>query len=171
VRLVTCYTEGNLREETKDAIWHHWGDSDFHVLSAEDPFAYGKVLRDYWNAGTGFFVVEPDIVIRADVVEAALWCECPYGCFPYPWLTDIGPALGCTWFRGSFTKKYPKAMDEVLNSRVSWKQLDVTLMRTILAKQYGEQPHVHLPPVAHLNEEKALLASANPVPLMEVPTW
>ena len=170
IRLVCCYIEDRIHNETILAIEQHWGDANYHVLSADDPQAYAKTLNLYWRSGEGLFVVEPDIVIRADVVEAALYCDCQYGCYPYPWLTDVGPALGCTWFRGSFTRKHPKAIEEALQARITWKQFDVYLMRNVLARQHKEQPHVHLPPVVHLNPLKQLLPGANPEPLMAVPT-
>lgn len=169
MRLVCCYVEDQIMDETILAIEHHWGDADFHVLSTKDPTHYIRVINDYWKAGVGIFVVEPDIVIRPDVVEAVLYCECEYGCFPYQWLTNVGPALGCTWFRGSFMRKYPNLIQTVLQSRVSWKQFDVFLMRNLLARQFNEQPHVHLPPVDHLNPNKQLMEGADPTPLMEVP--
>lgn len=170
MRLVCCYVEDQIKDETVLAIEHHWGDADFHVLSTSDPNAYVKTIAEYWQAHVGIFIVEPDIVIRPDVVEAVLYCDCDYGCFPYEWLTNVGPALGCTWFRSAFMRKYPRLIEEVLHSRISWKQFDVFLMRHLLARKYKEQPHVHLPPVEHLNEHKHLLPSADATPMMEVPS-
>jgi len=170
MRLVCCYVEDQIKDDTILAIEQHWGDADFHVLSTSDPVGYVKTIHEYWKEAIGIFIVEPDIVIRPDVVDAVLYCDCDYGCFPYEWLTNVGPALGCTWFRSAFMRKYPKAIEEVLNSRISWRQFDVFLMRHLLARQYGEQPHVHLPPVEHLNEHKHLLPNADPTPMMEVPS-
>jgi hypothetical protein len=173
MKVVTAYIAGALREETLEALGEFWGlrKLDLHILDAKDQFAYGQIIQGYWERGETFMVVEPDIVIRKDVVDAFLHCECEYGCFPYPWLTDVGPALGCTWFRSSFLKKYPEAMREVNETRVMWNQIDVVLMRHVLARKHGEQPHVHLPPVEHLNPDKQLMAEASDIPLMSVPHW
>lgn len=172
MRTLTCYVPGGLREETVDALSAQ--STRLHVtlvqIPKEDPYAYGHAIQKMWWAQEDFFIVEPDIVIRPDVADAALNCGCEYGCFPYAWLTDVGPALGCTWFKKSFLQKYPHAVDRIVGA-ITWKQFDCVLMRHILAREHGEQPHVHLPPVEHLNPEKQLLPEASPVPLMEVPHW
>lgn len=174
MKIVTVATPGAWRDESRRAIWKHWPKPNihnFHPIEAGDPKAYGLILQYYWELGEDFAVVEPDIVIREDVADAFRDCECLYGAFPYEWLTDVGPALGCTWFRSAFLQKHPDAMREVLAKNISWRQLDVVLMRHILAREYGEQPHVHLPPVEHLNEKKKLMPGANQEPMMHVPHW
>lgn len=173
--IVTCAVPGALTDETEEAIvqhWQSWGHHwDFHVINPENPQHYGQILARYWEAGEDFAVVEPDIVIRPDVVDAFLNCECIYGCFPYAWLTDVGPALGCTWFRSPLLHEYPRLMREVAKTGVGWRQLDVVLMRHQLARKHLEQPHVHLPAVEHLNPRKQLLDEASRAPLMTVPHW
>lgn len=151
--------------------WKRPNTIELHRVDDEDIYGYGRILSQYWKAGQDFAVVEPDIVVRPDVVCDFLYCKHEYCCYPYAWTTNVGPALGCTWFRSDFLKRYPDAMSEVLRRHVSWRQVDVVLMRHILARQYGEQPHVHLPPVKHLNERKQLLPEADSTPLMEVPLW
>lgn len=171
---IVCVSAGNqLRKETQDALIANWVVQNIHFRFIEkaDQTGYLRILTEFWEQKQDFAVVEPDIVIRKDVAEAMLNCHCEYGCFPYAWTTNVGPALGCTWFRRSFLEKYPDAMREVQHKNVSWKQLDVVLMRHVLARKHGEQPHVHLPPVQHLNEAKALLPEADPHPMMEVPHW
>ena len=173
MKTLTCYVPGLLREETLNALSAFAAprmEIDIVQLVSDDPYGYGHEIQKVWWRQEDFFVVEPDIVIRPDVVDAALNCGCEYGCFPYAWTTDIGPALGCTWFKESFLRKYPHVLDDIVG-RVSWKQFDCVLMRHKLARDHGEQPHVHLPPVTHLNQAKQLLPEASPVPLMEVPHW
>lgn len=144
---------------------------EMHYVEEDDHYGYVRILSQYWKQGDDFAVVEPDIVVRPDVVSDFIHCEHTYCAYPYAWTTNVGPALGCTWWRSDFLKKYPDAMEEVMKRQVTWRQLDVVLMRHILARGYGEQPHVHLPPVRHLNEAKQLLPDADPTPLMEVPLW
>lgn len=174
MKIVTVATPGSWRRESRVSVWRHWHRPNliqYHPIDPEDQKAYEKILTYYWELGEDFAIVEPDIVIREDVAEAFLNCECVYGGFVYPWLTDIGIALGCTWFRSEFLQKFPTAMKEVAAKNVSWRQLDVVLMRHILARKYMQQPHIHLPPVAHLNPEKQLLPEASTEPLMYVPEW
>lgn len=168
MKTFTCFVPGTLRDEAVESIAKFSKDTHFRILT-EEPTHYGRAVADEWDQCEGFIMVEPDIVIREDVIDAANNCGCEYGCFPYAWKTDIGPALGCTWFKKSFIEKFPTAPHEA--KHVSWKQFDVVFMRHVLARKYGQQPHVHLPPVEHLNEEKQLLPEADPTPLMEVPLW
>jgi hypothetical protein len=175
VRVVTIYTPGSLYDETLSALELHVLGQEVNLelteISADDPHAYARVLANHWQTGETFMVVEPDIVVRHDVIEAFRTCGCPYGCYPYPWLTDVGPALGCTWFKAEFLAKYPAAMKGVQDSNVSWNQVDVVLMRHILARHYKEQPHVHLPAVQHLNPKKQLMEGRPTEPLTTVPEW
>jgi hypothetical protein len=168
VIIVTCHT-GIIRTETRQAIEEHW-DGEWHTyeVNPKDQFYYGRILSSYWAAARDFWVVEPDIVIRPDVIDTVRTCGCDYGCYPYPWLTHIGPALGCTWFRTPILHRQPDAMDYVTGSRVGWRQLDVILMRHALARR-GEQPHIHHPSVEHLNPRKQLQADADPTPMSSVP--
>lgn len=144
---------------------------ELHYVDRDDHFGYANILAEYWRKGHSFAVIEPDIVVRPDVIATILHCDCGYGAYPYAWTTNVGPALGCTWFRKEFLKAYPDAMEEVVKRQISWRQVDVVLMRHVLARMYGIQPHVHLPPVEHRNPAKQLLPEADPTPMMEVPLF
>ncbi len=173
MRIVTVHTPGALHPETRAAIEAYREDADWvvHEIDAADEFAYGRILRDYWEQGESFINIEPDIVPRPDVFEALNECGCEYGAFPYSWGTDVGVALGCTWWKDSFIARYPNAMREAVGANVGFRQLDVVFQRHILARNHGEQPHMHLPAVEHKNPSKQLLPEASPVPLTTVPNW
>lgn len=171
--VLCCFVDGKLQDETAQALTRFFlpGELYFNTVDPEEPFAYAELLDVFWRSGNDFAVVEPDIVIRADVAEAFRNCPEPYCCFPYVWKTDVGPALGCTRFRGSLTSRFPHAVRDIINSRITWRQMDVVLMRHTLARDNGIQPHVHLPAVKHLNPDKQLLPEASPEPLLSVPLW
>lgn len=171
--VVTTHLKGWDSEARREATkwWRLPHQIDLHYVSPDDHYAYPKLIAEYWRKKQDFVVLEPDIVIRPDVVANILHCDCGYGAYPYEWTTNVGPALGCTWFRKEFIRAYPDAMEKVLERQVTWRQLDVVLMRHILAREHGMQPHVHLPPVQHKNEAKKLLPDADPTPMMEVPHW
>lgn len=178
LRIVCCYVKGQLRPETSEALALHASPfAEVHTvcLTSGDDQSYGRWLAKEWGwaleAGDSLAVVEPDIVVRPDVVEAFLHDPADYLCFPYEWLTDIGPALGCTRFSAAFIARFPMLVAEAVASGVSWRQLDVVLMRHLLARKYGDQPKVCLPPVEHLNELKRLLPEASREPLLTVPHW
>ena len=174
--IVTCFIPGALREETANAIhdaitdlpdvtWHQ------HVIDPANDYEYGLVLRDYWDSATDdLFVIESDIVVNPDTIQSFIDCPNWYCASSYAWLTNVGPALGCTRFRREFMQKYPDAMDEA-QKRCTWRQLDVTLQRAILVRIHGEQPCVDHGIVEHLGPKGTLLPDADPTPLRELPAW
>ena len=170
-----CHTPDGLRVETELALTHWVRDGDEVILwPLEDDHEYGRTLELFWRSGEDVAVIEQDIVIGPHVVEGFHACESPYCAFPYAWSTCIGPALGCTRFRAAFARRYPDAMRDARATPSAWgepghwKQLDVFLMRRILRDRHGEQPHVHLPPVAHLNPDRQLRTDAPREPVTTV---
>jgi hypothetical protein len=129
----------------------------------DDDLAYGRVLQATWAVGEGFVIVEQDIVPHPDTVDRFAQCEHAYCAAPYPWTTNIGPALGCTKFGTELLASVPDAVDQAVTipshwgKPGHWHSLDVALMRNVLRDQHGRQPHVHLPPVEHLNPKQQLL--------------
>lgn len=175
MKIFTAHIPGQLTDETTAAIFTHWlprrGTWKKHEIAKGDDFAYGEALAEVWAQGKRFAVVEPDIVIRDDVADAFVNCDHGYCAFPYAWTTNVGPALGCTWFSEEFIAKFPNVMREAVDHNVSYRQFDAVFMRWVLARKYRQQPHVHLPPVEHLNARQALLPGFDPTPLMEVPLF
>ncbi len=128
------------------------------------------ILASYWNAGDDLCIVEPDIVVNPETLQEFRDCECGYAAAPYAWKTDVGAALGCVRFRAEFMARYPNVLRDAVATRVSWRQLDVVIMRHILARDLKEQPHLHAT-VTHRNPLKQLLPDADPTPLSQVPNW
>lgn len=136
---------------------------------SDDPVrGYPALLKRLWREGETFCLIEHDIEIGPSTLYDFRACSYGYCAAPYPWRTDVGPALGCTRFRDSFIAKYPGAAKAI--GEVGASQLDVVFMRHVLARDLGEQPHLHAP-VVHHNPAKALLPEANPEPLTTVPHW
>lgn len=143
----------------------------------DDDHAYGRILLEAWECwGDDLAIVEPDIVIDRSVVAGFHSCPEPYCCYPYAMTTNIMPALGCTRFSLPFREQYPNAVREALElpggyGAGHFRSVDVCLQRYVLAREYGIQPHVHLPAVTHLNEKQALRPDAPREVVMEVPLW
>lgn len=158
-----------LRDETERALAPH-PETCFVQIDPRDPYHYGRLLTEYWEDPTEDLLVCEQDMLPADAdIELMRECPCEYGSASYEWLTDVGPALGFCRFRVEFMLRYPDVMREAA-SRATWKQLDVTLQRSILVRVHGEQPHVH-PQITHLNQFKALMEGASPVPLETLPAW
>lgn len=177
MKFLTVYTQGALRDETADALRLYVAGRDGHLtwieVETQHPRAYGEVVMKAWGEclrdDQGLTIVEPDIVVRRDVIDAFFDCPHPYCAFPYELLTDVMPALGCTRFSAAFIAKYPTLMRDAVATRVGFRQFDIVVQRHLLVARYGEQPHVHLPPVIHLNEAKRLRPDGSPEPLMSLP--
>jgi hypothetical protein len=168
MRWLCAFTE--IRPETRLALEQHVhgrrgaGQVEYRDLNGASDTAYGALVADLWELGLPFAVVEHDVVIRADVVEAFLTCPEAYCAFPYAWTTNVGPALGCTRFGTDLIDALPDAA--VMCAGVSWRQFDHALIRRELARN-GAYPHLHLPPVEHLNEAQRLVSPFDQMTLEE----
>lgn len=165
MRLVVPYTD--LRPETYRAC-RDWPDVEFVDVSGDD-YAYGRLLQQLWADGRTFTVCEHDVVPSAGMLAELAMCRQPYCAFPVPLLTSVAPSLSLTRFAASLLERYPDVMDRVMRVPTNWggpghyRQLDVVLQRTVLLNRYGLQPHIHMPPATHLNEEKARLLPGAPL--------
>lgn len=180
LRIVCCYVPRQLREDTRYMLlsitqFMRGVVVTFIPLDPNDDRAYGHELEQAWadclRDEWALAIVEPDIIVTPTVIAEFIHNEADYLCFPYEWLTNVGPALGCTRFSAAFIQRYPNLMREAVTYNVGWQQLDIVIMRRLLAQKYGEQPQVLLPPVTHLNPRKKLRPDADPTPLMSVPTF
>lgn len=166
--ILCAFINGMLRPETEEAL-ARYPETRFVQLDKDYPRAYGKLLTQYWEAGETFLNVEQDMRPSEENIQHMRDCTEQYCAGVYEWSTDVGPALGFTCFRSEFLHRYPNAMADA-NARSTWKQLDVTLQRSILVRLYGEQPHVH-EKVVHLNPARELVEGASEVPLAVLPAW
>lgn len=108
---------------------------------------------ELWTSSPkGFVIWEHDIVLAPEQLDSLVGCERSYCAFPYPWTTNLAPALGATKFGSNLLMEMPTPK----LAGISYRQLDVALMRFILGRVHHRQPHVHLPPAEHLNERQAL---------------
>ncbi len=126
---------------------------EYRDTAASDT-AYAELVMHLWKTSPdGFTIIEQDVAFPPNALRELVECERDYCCFPYVWSTQIGPALGMT----SFKPGVLAAITGTPNLHgVSYRQLDVVLMRHILGRGRNRQPHLHLPPIRHLNERQAL---------------
>ncbi len=122
-----------------------------HRYTAGDT-GYAELVMQLWRAGEGFTIIEQDVAFQSEQLQTMLECERDYCAGVYEWTTNIGPALGFTKFGDELLNEVPVP---TLNG-VSFRQLDVILMRHILGRKYQRQPHLHLPPVKHCNPKQKL---------------
>lgn len=117
--------------------------------------AYYTLLRQLWEDGEAFLIVEQDVEIHADVIPdleacAGEWCGYLYGA---PGNKPDEPlfmeaALGCTRFSSSLLERFPSFMAE-LPVR-DWRRLDCEIKPRLLTLEVAWCAHT--PAVAHHHE-------------------
>ncbi len=152
---VVCPCTDGLRQETLDCLLAANAAGvrvEFRNVRTS-PTAYAELITELWAERRGFLIVEEDMSFTVEQLQSLIKCDRPYCANPYEWTTNIGPALGFTKFGARVLRDVPTPN---LHG-VAWNQVDYVLMRTILGRTHHRQPHLHLPPVQHLNEEKSPL--------------
>lgn len=163
MKVAVPFTVGGLRDAARDAVLRlkEAHPVVFHDVTGSDT-AYAELLVRLWQEGEAFAIVEHDVVVRPDVLQAFDACPEPYCAFPYELGLYVAPALGCTRFRAELLERIPDAAERaartpsVWGAPGHWRQLDVALLGWVLRDEEGLQPHVHVPPVEHLHAEKRL---------------
>lgn len=165
MKVVVPFTSEGMRVSSHSAVM--WQANAvgivplFHDVSGSDT-AYCELLAMLWAEGQDFVIVEHDVVPHHRVFREFTECPEPYCAFAYEVGLWVGPALGCSRFRTELLASVPDAMVRVASRPTNWgppghwRQLDVALLGWVLRDEEGLQPHVHLPPVEHLNEAKQL---------------
>lgn len=112
----------------------------------DDDDAYRRLLHELWAARETVVIVEQDIVPWPGALEElygcmGLWCACAHPLFGG---LGIYHGLGCTKISGQLMARLPDLWD--LSGH--WSTLDQRLY--FAARDIGEEPHPHRPPVIHL---------------------
>jgi hypothetical protein len=155
-RIVVPYTPGKLRPETVAALKGF--DVDYVGVGDRDD-AYYELLRELWEAGKSFAIIEQDIVPRSWQLDELL------GCF-YPWCgayyeyegSGLTGGLGFTQFSSELLARLPGAMRasgefvDREHPRRHWCSVDDRLNQVLLA--CGLLTHVH-GVVRHLNPQRS----------------
>lgn len=158
MRIAFAYTE--LRTRVVEALSEFPYELVARNVSSSDE-AYWRFVRDEWERGGAFMVVEHDIVIRPDVWRSFAACEEPWCVYPYLMrFGEVAPALGCARFSSALVSGEPDLLEVVGHisepgyrlqdhSRPrTWRRLD-TRIRQVLEER-GYRWCVHAPRVEHL---------------------
>lgn len=112
-----------------------------------DDDAYRRLLKLIWRARETVTIVEHDILPWPGALEEVTACPCSWGTYSYKTLGGVGIAhmLGCAKLTGKLMDALPTVWDEPGH----WSGLDQRLF--FAARAAGIEPHLHRPPVIHLN--------------------
>jgi hypothetical protein len=154
VKIVVPYT--NLHPATRMVMSVYEGVR-YENVARED--AYRQLLHNLWLERETFVIVEHDIVVWPGAIEElhdcmGRWCSCSYRLFGG---VGVYHGLGCTKISDRLISILPGLWDEPC----PWDMLDQRLW--FAAREVGQEPHCHRPPVIHLNaREYPNAASAGP---------
>jgi len=112
------------------------------------PADYSEVLTRYWKRGSGFVLVEHDIVPWPGALERLADCSKDYCGYYYQLSGRLGGTLGCVKFSERLLQEHPNLFLYWRGTR--WDCLDGRVALAMLSLGY-EDFHVHQPPVAHLH--------------------
>jgi hypothetical protein len=110
-----------------------------YVDVSSDDFAYWRMMRDVWNKGEPFIIVEHDVLVRSDTIERLAACPRQW-CSQRVHSVDVGhgrawvAALGCAHFRPE--GEYP------IREPVSWKELDMATEDYLTLERF-QKKHIH----------------------------
>jgi hypothetical protein len=112
-----------------------------------DDDAYRRLLQRIWHSAQETIIVEHDILPWPGALEELSMCPCRWGTYSYRTLggTGIAHMLGCAKLGEGLMRELPGIWD----APGHWSELDQRLF--FAARDAGIEPHLHRPPVIHLN--------------------
>jgi len=157
-RYVVCpYVPGKLHSRTRMAL--AWGrPAPFYLpISADDPYAYARLVVLLWATRATYVVVEHDVVPPTGAVAALFACPNPWCVHAY--LIEgrrfVG-GLGLVKLGADLMTGYPDLARRTLCREwdgyvdVTWQGVDMLLARA-LRPRVGD-PCVHTPDAVHLHQ-------------------
>jgi hypothetical protein len=117
-----------------------------YVFVGDDRTQYWRLVRQLWDTGEPFIIVEHDVIVGPTTLTDLDTCPQPW-CANAVHSVDVGTGqswvatFGCVRFRPSGA--YPLA------DPVDWTELDMATERALL--ELGWEKHVHWPLLASVN--------------------
>jgi hypothetical protein len=152
---VVCPYVPPLRPRVVEAL-AGWDVAFVDVSGSDD--AYWQLLADMWAKGTGFLLVEQDIVVRPDSLSELELCHEPWCSFQVPYVGRLYAGLSCAKFSAALISRYPDALERIAglsdedHPPSHWCRLDSHLQSHVL-NPGGEEMHVHGPPLEHIRDD------------------
>jgi hypothetical protein len=115
----------------------------------EGKFGYADLLAELWEAGTGFVLVEHDVVPWPGAVGKLIACPEAWCVHGYPMNVDgirwTNRTLGCVKFSAKLTRATPEIAGRMRG--IEWGYLD--RMVVWVGEHHRQGFHEHTPQVAH----------------------
>lgn len=111
-------------------------------VQMEDDEHYSRLLGELWAKGETFIFLEHDVLPWPGALSQLWNCPEPYCAFPYQLSGCIGLAMGCNKFSAKLISSH------AFVKPCTWDVLDGKVKHSL------PYPHMHFPPVLHLNQER-----------------
>lgn len=118
-----------------------------------DNWNYWRLLSRLWSEGEQFMILEHDMLPWPGAIHLAWQCEEPWCVYPYligGRYSTVGH--GCVKYGVEILEGAPNAVKNV--GRKHWSTLDSHTIHAV--RKAGFKPHVHQPPIIHLNAKHSL---------------
>lgn len=154
------FVAGLLDPDTFTAVAASGYPARFLAIDANDPGAYGRLVRRLWSVGRGLIICEHDVVpTRAQLTAIREcghdWCSYSYDSDLYP----DGPYFGLVKFSAAVMATHPRAAEVALHRgsgkelEVAWWEVDSCMARDLQIR--GVPWFRHTPPVHHAHKGPA----------------
>lgn len=117
-------------------------------IAADDPEGYWRLLRDLWQSGDDFLLIEQDMVLPSGAVEQFAACPREWCGLPYFMHEGWGCWHGVIRYRASLTQRFPDLPDAIQMRH--WQSLDSAWLNHLRAGGLNEA-HWHWPTARHLS--------------------
>lgn len=121
----------------------------FNYCDPQDEHAYRDSLAALWAKGEQFINLEGDVAPWPGALTELWECPQPWCVFAYLIHQAMNAnGIGCVKFSADFIKQMSQVWTKYPRSEVyNWRSLDAMLLH----EAEPMKPHVHTPPVLHLN--------------------
>ena len=150
--IVPFVKESFILQVVVDSLRLQFVQPELKKIDKKDEDGYWKLLKETWEEGEEFFVVEHDCVIWPGAINLMKIC-------PEPWCTlpslchgrMITTTFGCVKFSQELIDTEPNVWDEIAERKNKiWFRQDANFSDAMGWPDV--RPCVHFPPIIHLNE-------------------
>lgn len=149
---------GEINEEVHDALEAATDGFKLRIVDVgHSDTAYYELIRNLWEAGECFCLVEHDIVVNDGVIESFDNCGYEWCVAQYRYFGALRWGLGCTRFRRPLLRRFPDLMADVGRREMRghppghWCTLDNGIGDALLIDRSVALPHLH-GEVRHLHD-------------------
>lgn len=122
--------------------------------------SYWELLRDLWQIGKSFIVVEHDIVVNESTIDELRLCDSDWCAMPFPYRgEERAYSLACTKFSSALIRRHPDLMDYVAglydstHSPRHWCRLDAWIWEALTTAGEKRCEHSRSEPVGHIGAQ------------------